>query len=257
MLAGGLISAVALIGLFRQGVRPSAPLVGIAVLILGMSLIALGVWKPERAVAVVGGFLTVLTGVVTISQVLLPGAAAPTTTPPNASPSTPATAACVRLPQKPDALEVLPESSGFDLRFSDVTVEVTGREQLYLRMAGRITGSVPPRTRLVLLMWTDPNSHDSTSKHNPGNGMYYLRVKEVRFDASGCWVTDTGKWVYKRAAGLRFRFYFTLVPEASVPELEHIRAQRMGDAFITPTEAEVLGLQKLASFDIQTKPLTE
>jgi hypothetical protein len=134
-------------------------------------------------------------------------------------------ASCPALAQTPkDFRGDLPDARRVGLLFKAVTVEVTGRDQLSIRMAGVSSGTVPPGGHLHILQRPDPDSVDSTPGKNPGNGRYYLDLDEQLGVQGGCWATGRHRIAYSGARGLDFDYHLALIPDRSLPALRRIVA---------------------------------
>jgi hypothetical protein len=182
-----------------------------------------------------------------------------TTEPPSIEPST-ATATCPHLPQEVE-IQKLPAASEHDLTFPSVTVKITidGTDQLWIELSAQIEGSIPPGAQLAMLYWTDPTSFDSAlNGPNRGNGLYYRR--ELEIGEARCALLGPSRIAYPRANGLDFRFFFTLVPDASVAKVERLETQRQpsdSGSFLDREDLHDLGLQRLAYFEIKTDPIED
>jgi hypothetical protein len=225
------------------------PRVLAATAVVVLVALALAIALDPKQARVVGGVLVIwLAAVVGIVELLdrTPSGAPPA--PPASSTTVPA---CLALAQTPRQFEVQPDAGRVGLSFSAVTVEVTGRSQLYIRMAGVASGSVPTGTHLHVLQRPDPDSVDSTPEKHAGNGRYYLDLDEQLDVQGGCWATGRHKIGYDGARGLDFDYHLALLPDDRLPELHQIVAAPGFDG-IEDKPLRRLGVRTLATFRVET-----
>jgi hypothetical protein len=186
-----------------------------------------------------------------LASILLLALPSPQSTGEHSVPTT-TTPECEELPRKVRVHPVA-DLQRFGVAFQMVSVEVSGDSgQMYRRFAGTLAGKVPSGSRLYLLGWADPNSHDSTRDRRPGSGLYHLADK-LDPNPQGCWATPKKALAYQGARGLDFEYYFTLVPDAIRPQLDAYRAtQQYEKNGLTQADISRFGLQQLAFFRVET-----
>jgi hypothetical protein len=120
-----------------------------------------------------------------------------------------------------------------------------------LALRSRIVGDVQQGNILYLLAWADPATNDSTARHNPGNGRYYL-VKRIIMEHQGCFGHSSTP--YSGFCGITSRFIVALMGIDTATQLEHKRDSSniyREHGFAKDDLGE--GVYQLQYFDVPTK----
>jgi hypothetical protein len=131
--------------------------------------------------------------------------------------------------------------------------------QLRIGLAGRITGHVNGGESIYLARNADPNTHDSTSKHNPGISGVFLSPEPIATTGAGCWSQAVRDLGYRCVTGIKGYYYFVLMADTDAQLLAQERsasAPIQANGFPQDTILASSNITVLGSFAVPTPQIT-
>lgn len=125
-------------------------------------------------------------------------------------------------------------------------VEVSDGDDPDISVQGQIELQSQPSQDLVLAVWPDSNSHDTTG--NKGSGNYYPHGIVVP-DASGCWSDPPHSVGYPGVRGITEVYSLALVPRSEATRL--LAGAKNRDGY-SPKEWNSFDITTVFSFTVPT-----